>query len=146
MRDLTLSQGKSFGSWWVTKAWIDEMVNFLAEQGGFMKQGASLSSTEVSQLQPVVKEVGQQDSRYDNGNENVDISSMPHTQSGRAPFPPPNTASHAPMGMSGNDAHDDSGIGIRTPEEDFPMDKYTFQGTETPGLGGTHGQSGVDML
>ncbi|KAI9158769.1 Transcriptional regulator RFX1 [Paramyrothecium foliicola] len=133
MRDLTLSQGKSFGSWWVTKTWVDEMTCFLAEQGGFMKQKNSRSSTEALKPQPIIKDISRQNSRYSTGSEDL---SMSRSQSGRAPFPPSNTGSHAPMGVSGNDAHDDSGIGIRTPEEEFPMDKFTFTGTDNAGLMG----------
>ncbi|KAI9741891.1 MAG: hypothetical protein M1834_000280 [Cirrosporium novae-zelandiae] len=36
IRDITLGQGQSFGYWWVLKAWIDEMMQWLAEKGGFM--------------------------------------------------------------------------------------------------------------
>jgi regulatory factor X len=136
MRDLTLAQGKSFGSWWVTKTWVDEMVCFLAEQGGFMKQKSSQSPNEAPKPQAVSKEVSRQNSRYSSGSEDLNMSSMSHSQPGRAPFPPSNTTSHAPMGVSGGDAHDDSGIGIRTPEEEFPMDKFTFTGAEGAGLMG----------
>ena len=36
LRDLTMNGGRSFGSWWITKTWLDEMVLWLAEKGGFM--------------------------------------------------------------------------------------------------------------
>jgi regulatory factor X, other len=136
MRDLTLAQGKSFGSWWVTKAWIDEMACFLAEQGGFMKPKKTRSSVGASRPQPAIAEVSRQKLRCSSGSENLDMPNISHAQSDRAPFPPPSTGNHAPMAASGNDVHDDSGIGIRTPEEEFPIDKFTFAGAETPNLEG----------
>ncbi|MCJ1225360.1 hypothetical protein MMC12_002009 [Toensbergia leucococca] len=37
LRDITMGQALSFGSWWVTKVWVDEMLQWLAEKGGFMQ-------------------------------------------------------------------------------------------------------------
>jgi regulatory factor X len=139
MRDLTLAQGKSFGSWWVTKTWVDEMVCFIAEQGGYMKQKANLASTTVApNVEAAGKEAGRQNSRYSSASEELNLS---QSQPGRAPFPPP-SSNHTSSSKNNqapveNEAHDDSGIGIgiRTPEE-FPMDKYTYAGAETPALMG----------
>ncbi|KAL8843116.1 MAG: hypothetical protein Q9170_000246 [Blastenia crenularia] len=36
LRDITIAQALSFGSWWVTKTWVDEMLLWMAEKGGFM--------------------------------------------------------------------------------------------------------------
>ncbi|KAI9851415.1 MAG: hypothetical protein M1838_003766 [Thelocarpon superellum] len=36
LRDITVGGGRSFSSWWNMKMWIDEMVAFLAEEGGFL--------------------------------------------------------------------------------------------------------------
>lgn len=135
MRDLTLSQGKSFGSWWVTKTWVDEMVCFLAEQGGFLKK---TSSPPVLAADPNAEEAGKeasrQNSRYSSASEDLNLSHVAPSQPGRAPFPPPSKSNSNDQGSVAGDAHDDSGIGIRTPEEDFPMDKYTFAGSETPAM------------
>ena len=38
LRDITMAQSLSFGSWWVTKVWVDEMLQWLAEKGGFLEQ------------------------------------------------------------------------------------------------------------
>ncbi|KAJ8109421.1 hypothetical protein ONZ43_g6138 [Nemania bipapillata] len=130
MRDLTIAQGKSFGSWWVTKCWIDEMVAFLAEQGGFMQQSQS-STLEVHEATrsvsvPVgIASASQQDRRRSSGSVSLDVPQAPNTQAqpDRAPFPS-QVDSHDPL-YSNNP--DDSGIGIRTPEEDFHMDKFEFQ-------------------
>ncbi|KAJ4145742.1 hypothetical protein LMH87_004579 [Akanthomyces muscarius] len=139
MRDLTLSQGKSFGSWWVTKTWVDEMVCFIAEQGGFMKQKSSPVVNAAPNAEAAGKEASCQNSRYNNASEELNLS---QSQPGRAPFPPPanslngkaHNASSQPA--ADTDAHDDSGIGIRTPEEDFSMHKYTFAESEAPALMG----------
>ena len=40
LRDITIAQAVSFGSWWVTKVWVDEMLQWLAEKGGFMEHSA----------------------------------------------------------------------------------------------------------
>ncbi|KAK7402951.1 hypothetical protein QQX98_011303 [Neonectria punicea] len=137
MRDLTLAQGKSFGSWWVTKTWVDEMVCFLAEQGGFMKQKLSQSTSGTASTQPQasLKEPSRQPSRYSTGSDDLNLGNMSEGQAGRAPFPPVSRTNQNSMGVSGGDLHDDSGIGIRTPEEDFPMDKFGFTGTENQDQG-----------
>ncbi len=41
LRDITMAQALSFGSWWVTKVWVDEMLLWLAEKGGFMEYSAN---------------------------------------------------------------------------------------------------------
>ncbi|KAK2590928.1 hypothetical protein QQS21_011389 [Conoideocrella luteorostrata] len=136
MRDLTLAQGKSFGSWWVTKTWVDEMVCFLAEQGGFMKQKArpQQSTSTGADAETAEKDTSRQNSRYSSGSDDINLSNVSQSQPGRAPFPPPPSTNQASVGVSGGDPHDDSGIGIRTPEEDFPMDKFAFAGTENVGM------------
>lgn len=37
LRDITIAQALSFGSWWVTKTWVDEMLLWEAEKGGFLE-------------------------------------------------------------------------------------------------------------
>jgi len=137
MRDITITQGKSFGSWWVTKCWIDEMISFLAEHGGFMKMTTTQSSLDVANKQTTSKEVSRQGSRYSSGSDDFSMPNVTQSQPDRAPFPSaPGPKSHD-MDMN-NASHDDSGIGIRTPEEDFPMDKFDFpQGAEHELLGPT---------
>ncbi|WQF79950.1 Putative RFX-like DNA-binding protein [Colletotrichum destructivum] len=131
MRDLTMAQGKSFGSWWVTKCWIDEMTSFLAEQGGFLQMKTSGASAAVANAQPTTQEASRQGSRYSTGSEEFNFSSLPQAQPDKAPFPPSTSQSQVDSaGMTAGSNPDDSGIGIRTPEEDFPMDKYTFSHSE----------------
>ncbi|KAH8683292.1 RFX DNA-binding domain-containing protein [Tricladium varicosporioides] len=127
MRDLTISQGKSFGAWWVTKCWIDEMIAFMAEQGGFMEYTTST----IPQLDQTKQNLGsraqsQHGSRYSsgsdeflrqNGNTDIDVP---------APQPMDATSQAAMNAMNAAAGYDDSGIGMRTPEEDFPTGKYDF--------------------
>ncbi|KAI0011086.1 RFX DNA-binding domain-containing protein [Xylariaceae sp. FL0662B] len=134
MRDLTIAQGKSFGSWWVTKCWVDEMVAFIAEQGGFMKSRSSSTPVTSAPRGPVThKDAIQQGSRLSSGSEELNMSNVSQSQPDRAPFPSQLEANgQDPLHTSPN--HDDSGIGIRTPEEDFPMDKFEFQQNHGQGL------------
>ncbi|WAO93702.1 RFX-type winged-helix domain-containing protein [Fusarium falciforme] len=137
MRDLTLSQGKSFGSWWVTKAFLDEMMCFMVAQGGFMKQKMSQTTGGPTPTPPPATQEtagSRQNSRYNGSAEELGVNTASQNQGERAPFPPAKTNQNS-MGMSGNDGLDDSGIGIRTPEEDFPMDKFSFTGSENPDHG-----------
>lgn len=145
MRELTISQGKSFGSWWVTKVWIDEMIGFLVEQGGFMKMKKVLSRTNPDETrhelterdieshaeQPAPEETPRDaNSRESSAGGTSQHRHMPPngalemtaSQPGRAPFPPKREAI-APAQV---DVDEDSGIGIQTPDEEFTMDKFTF--------------------
>ena len=45
LRDITMATAVSFGQWTVTKVWVDEMMQWLAEKGGFLDY--SPSSTEM---------------------------------------------------------------------------------------------------
>ncbi|KAK0727958.1 RFX DNA-binding domain-containing protein [Lasiosphaeria miniovina] len=129
MRDLTIAQGKSFGSWWVTKCWIDEMIQFLAEHGGFLKQKAAQSPLEVPKQQATSRLLSNPGSRYSSTSEDFNMSRLSDSQPDRAPFP---------SGPSGNNTqqtnHDDSGIGIRTPDEDLPGEKFGLGTANTQDL------------
>ena len=37
LRDITMATAVSFGQWTVTKVWVDEMMHWLAEKGGFLE-------------------------------------------------------------------------------------------------------------
>ncbi|RWA08246.1 hypothetical protein EKO27_g6845 [Xylaria grammica] len=122
MRDLTIAQGKSFGSWWVTKCWIDEMVAFLAEQGGFMQSRSStpiVDQTKRSISVPIdATNASEEERRHNSDSMDLGVSRAlsAQAQPDSAPFP---------SRVDGHDP-DDSGIGIRTPEEDFPIGKFEF--------------------
>ncbi|KAI1338993.1 RFX DNA-binding domain-containing protein [Xylariaceae sp. FL0016] len=131
MRDITIAQGKSFGSWWVTKCWIDEMVSFIAEQGGFMQTRSSAAVPTSSQLSsPAMKNASQTGRPLSTGNDDPNASQVTQSQPDRAPFS---------SRMDGQDLlhsanPDDSGIGIRTPEEELPVGKFGFQQAQPQGL------------
>ncbi|KAK4164885.1 transcriptional regulator RFX1 [Cladorrhinum sp. PSN259] len=123
MRDLTIGQGKSFGSWWVTKCWVDEMIQFMAEQGGFMEQKSATAPLVVSKRQTAPRELSNHGSRYSSASDDFNLSRVSESQPDRAPFP------SAPSAASLQSNPDDSGIGIRTPDEDLPGEKFEL----TPG-------------
>ncbi|KIH94281.1 regulatory factor X, other [Sporothrix brasiliensis 5110] len=145
MRDLTIQQGKSFGSWWVTKCWIDEMVAFLAEQGGFLRQTSShqdllgnVQGSGVSQKNTSAgRDASRSGARYSGATDDANSPHIPQSQPDRAPFPSApshsSTTNQESMNMA-NGNHDDSGIGIRTPDEDFPMDKFSFSNADSQEL------------
>ncbi|PQE16629.1 cephalosporin c regulator 1 protein [Rutstroemia sp. NJR-2017a BBW] len=124
MRDLTIAQGKSFGAWWVTKCWIDEMIAFMAEQGGFMQRDNIQSPLGDGSRPPATsRRTSQQGNRYSTGNDEFlgrglnNDRSMPASQ-------PMDVAREAAMNAAAG--HDDSGIGMRTPDDEFAMGKYGF--------------------
>ncbi|KAK4177221.1 RFX DNA-binding domain-containing protein [Triangularia setosa] len=134
MRDLTIGQGKSFGSWWVTKCWLDEMVEFMAEQGGFMQQKSSQIPLSVPKNRQVAAQRdlsgGHGGSRYSSASDDFNLGRVSGDHQGqpdRAVFP-----SGPSAGQQSNP--DDSGIGIRTPDEDLPGEKF---GIASPGPGET---------
>ncbi|KAK8041172.1 cephalosporin C regulator 1 [Apiospora phragmitis] len=125
MRDLTIAQGKSFGSWWVTKCWVDEMISFLAEQGGFMRLKSSLPRAASSASRSVpAKESSRQESQVSNASEDFhNMPNMSQQQPNRAPFPS-QLETQGRDSLSVGDNPDDSGIGMRTPDEEFPLEKF----------------------
>ena len=38
LRDITVNQVQSFGAWWITKVWVDEMMLWMAEMGGYLEE------------------------------------------------------------------------------------------------------------
>ncbi|KAL3427066.1 RFX DNA-binding domain-containing protein [Phlyctema vagabunda] len=125
MRDLTINQGKSFGAWWVTKCWIDEMIAFMAEQGGFMeyKTARATKGTRVQQQSDASRAASIRGSRYSSGSEGF-------ATLGDGLSRPMEATSQAAMNAAAG--HDDSGIGMRTPEDDFTsMGKYEYRGNTT---------------
>lgn len=128
MRDLTINQGKSFGAWWVTKCWIDEMISFMAEQGGFMEYKTSQAKRQESARQNTGQGVSNPASRYSSGSDEF-LRENGHADGTVSVPRPMDVASQAAMNAAAG--HDDSGIGIRTPDDDFSMGKYDFTRDET---------------
>lgn len=128
VRDMTLGVVPSYSSWWVVKVFLDEEIWFLAEAGGFLRTEVIRGIPTSSRAASTFQENGRQGSAADNAEaERTQSPQIPAAgspgQSDRAPFPPKQlkeTTADAP------DLHDDSGIGIRTPDTDYPMDKFTF--------------------
>ncbi|KAI1260032.1 hypothetical protein F5Y18DRAFT_269660 [Xylariaceae sp. FL1019] len=139
IRDITIGTGKTFGSWWVTKCWLDEMVAFLAEQGGFMQSPSSIHFDESMKRPGSANTEGEGvmhlGSRPQTSSTDVNTShvAIPQAQPDRAPFP----SGHDSLGPINPD---DSGIGIRTPEaDDCPMDdpmdsKMDYEDNQAHGL------------
>lgn len=130
MRDLTIAQGKSFGSWWVTKCWVDEMIAFLAEQGGFMNLKSTSAQAVVTPHRPSVPAPVPSGPASQTSSHTRDYSAAAKAQApqaNRASFPPQvETNTRDPLGLPVNP--DDSGVGMRTPDDDDPpLDKFDFQ-------------------
>lgn len=153
MQDITIKSGASFGSWWVTKCWLDQMINFMAEKGGFM----SYKTSQVRRQQtprpieqqseainvpngPTFHDVPQDDfarqnfmQQLPNGNGN----SNGHANMSHASMMPVSNVDPATQTIMNVAAgHDDSGIGIRTPDDEFSMAKFNFSDAQmgTPNM------------
>ncbi|KAH8598005.1 RFX DNA-binding domain-containing protein [Bisporella sp. PMI_857] len=134
MRDLTIAQGKSFGAWWVTKCWIDEMISFMAEQGGFMEYKSSYlnrrGSTKHSMKDRISERHG---SRYSSGSDDF-LRGNGQIEGSVSVSMPMDITSQAAINSAAG--HDDSGIGMQTPDDDFVMTKYNFvRGDSHPHMG-----------
>ncbi|KAG9231647.1 RFX DNA-binding domain-containing protein [Amylocarpus encephaloides] len=133
MRDLTICQGKSFGAWWVTKCWIDEMIAFMAEQGGFMNYTASQTAEKDDEKNGLERQAAsQQGSRYSSGS---DEFLRQGNGDGEASIPQPMIAT-SEAAINSAAGHDDSGISMRTPEDDFTISKYDYNRNGSQQLNG----------
>ncbi|KAI1761350.1 RFX DNA-binding domain-containing protein [Hypoxylon sp. FL1150] len=148
MRDFTIAQGKSFGSWWVLKCWIDEMIQYIAAYGGYMGTKSTVTRESGAASKTQTHDIGQQGSRLGSSSDEFGMARLSQPQPDSAPFPsqleaqPGSQSSRAQSEAHGQNLlqpqpsapmnPDDSGIelgiGIRTPEEDFPQEyeKYGF--------------------
>lgn len=138
MQDITIKSGASFGSWWVTKCWIDEMISFMAEKGGFMEyREAMRPRSSVPQNIPQRTVVGNSSAAFGHNNmarqqqyQNGAMNNNDMMTSGV----PMDAISQAAMNAAAG--HDDSGIGMRTPDDDYSMSKFNFSDAQmgTPNL------------
>lgn len=142
MRDITIAQGKSFGAWWVTKCWIDEMITFMAEQGGFMEYKTSRSSPNFqsnqkpqAQQNGAMRTMNHHETRYSSGSDEY-LRATGHVDVGMHTSRPMEPTSQAAMNAAAG--HDDSGIG---PEEDFAISKYDYSRPISQVQHGMHGIS-----
>jgi len=126
MRDLTINQGKSFGAWWVTKCWIDEMIAFLAEQGGFMEYKTTRSTENQQHRESLSAPATTRNDGISVGLANSDFQRSNGTVPGQPSLSRPmDVASQAAMNAAAG--HDDSGIGMRSPDEDYTSIKYDYE-------------------
>lgn len=154
LRDITLGGGQSFGAWWVTKCWLDEMVAFMAEQGGFMEYRspsyASYLSRPVTASKPVPNLGRETSGLHKNASTNGAHSQHESRYSpiGAEDFAHSHHIKPSPLGMdNGNpespmdngssnvmhesvsqaaNTHDDSGISLRTSDDEFANAKFAY--------------------
>lgn len=139
MRDLTISRAESFGAWWCLKCWIDEMIWFLAEKGGFMQQSTTHAingtkrksqheSDEVDHRNHKRLSTGSvpEDSGFHEDSQFV-MSMTGNSSQVLAPLTP--SLENQNQHVVNPDAHpnfaDDSGISLRMSGDDSPMTKFT---------------------
>ncbi|KAI9881330.1 MAG: hypothetical protein M1830_003337 [Pleopsidium flavum] len=138
LRDITMAQAYSFGSWWITKVWVDEMVEWLAEKGGFMEHApTSFSITEtgltldaasdVFHSRPRTAASSHAESRF--SSVDVDLGSAGGSYGANNGGPVQingsvETAKPA-AALSHLQSHDDSGISLGVSDEDLSMAKYS---------------------
>jgi regulatory factor X len=141
MRDLTIKSGQSFGSWWVTKCWIDEMISFMAEKGGFMEYKTSQIRRNDTTVQSQQNRTPELNPGMYNGGSMDDFGRQQYMNGSNdhgiiIPGPMDATSNAAMNAVSG---HDDSGIGMRTPDDEFSMSKFNFSDAQmgTPNMDGT---------
>lgn len=127
VRDLTISSADSFGAWWCLKCFLDEMVWFLAEKGGFMKQNSTkaVGSTKRKHEDEPTGSEKRKSMRYSTGSASDDaiLALMESEQPGLGGGAP-NGDQQAVLDMNTAN-YDDSGISLRMSGEDSPMSKFT---------------------
>jgi len=83
LRDVTVAQAQSFGSWWVTKCWVDEMLLWMAEMGGFLDAGsvALTPPTHAPMSAETVDDSDRAPSRHSNSHQSaglgIDMNTVP---------------------------------------------------------------------
>ncbi len=137
LRDITMATALSFGSWWITKVWVDEMVEWLAEKGGFMEHTPMAFSTrptalaldtasDVFQSRPRTAASSHAESRF--SSVDVDFRTAGGNYGTNNGEPVQTTASAEPInstaGLGHLQNHDDSGISLGVSDEDLSLAKY----------------------
>lgn len=128
-RDLTINSAESFGAWWCLKCWIDEMIWFLAEKGGFMNQCSTQavhSKRKKSQQGPEEAE-SRKSMRLSTGSAS-DEAILSLIESSQQVLTPGLNNENQHGGLDLNTAsYDDSGISLRMSGDESPMSKFTSQ-------------------
>ena len=124
MRDMTIGSAPSFGNWWVTKSWVDEMIQFMAERGGFMSCKTHRTTKDDGLSQSgMSRRASEHESRYSSASEEFLRETSNGDGSGTLTRPMDITSQAAMNSAAGLD---DSGISMRTPEDEFTMAKYQY--------------------
>ncbi|KAI9776229.1 MAG: hypothetical protein M1835_005581 [Candelina submexicana] len=155
LRDITIAQGQSFGSWWISKIWIDEMMLWLAEKGGFMDYSSSAIQDAEAAFAADVTEGFSADPRSRASSHGSHLSNAKADYSTVSTYRPNgvgvshrgvsmDAASQAALatavGFSNDQGHDDSGIGMPISEEDINnLEKYN--GFVTEAIDGAQAES-----
>lgn len=139
MRDLTISRADSFGAWWCLKCWIDEMICFLAEKGGFMKQSRTQTvrgTKRKAQFEPEDIDAHSskrlstgsvpEDSGFQDDSQFV-VNMADNSSQVLAPLTPSveNQNQHVVNLDTTANFADDSGISLPMSGDDSPMTKFT---------------------
>jgi regulatory factor X len=131
MRDLTIKSGASFGAWWVTKCWIDEMISFMAEKGGFMNYNTirkrEREAFAASRPMTTMDLPGVPQGHLQGNFMNIQSPDKPAVS-----IPGPMEARNQDTNSLAN--YDDSGIAMRSPEDDYMMNKFGFNEMHAGGV------------
>lgn len=127
MRDLTIKSGQSFGAWWVTKCWIDEMISFMAEKGGFMEYKITRAYGYEASGQSYPNGIANQhETQYSSAGQDMTRNLHDNSTTKQSISVPGPLEARTQAELSATVGHDDSGIGMRSPEDDFSMGKFGF--------------------
>lgn len=138
LRDITMGQSLSFGSWWVTKVWVDEMVEWLAEKGGFMEHTPTTTSTTATALaldatsdlfhsRPRTAASSHAESRFSSVDVDFEPAAVALSANNGGPVQTTGSAEsvNPPTGLGHLQSHDDSGISLGISDEDLSLAKYS---------------------
>ncbi|KAI9888948.1 MAG: hypothetical protein M1814_006126 [Vezdaea aestivalis] len=138
LRTITMGGGNSFGSWWITKTWLDEMAHWLAEVGGFLEHvpgddvnlATTYNSHELhhdSRFSSISDDFNSTLDSHGTGLNTTTQSSNTLVQASAAPALHSTTKTSVKSSSFGTSLdHDDSGIGMRMSDEESSMGKFDF--------------------
>ncbi|KAI9677529.1 MAG: hypothetical protein M1817_006483 [Caeruleum heppii] len=129
LRDITMNGGKSFGSWWITKLWLDEMIAWMAEKGGFMRHSPLTEAEETTKDsttgRPSTQEALSHASRSRSGASSLHDSRFSSVDNdSEQPVRHDRHGSKMPFDLDDRQDlqnHNDSGIGMRMGDEDLSL-------------------------
>ncbi|EME43198.1 hypothetical protein DOTSEDRAFT_132769 [Dothistroma septosporum NZE10] len=155
LRDITIMSGLSYGHWWVLKIFVDEMVLWLAEMGGFLEPaiaaapangnsmfqspvlengtGRSHSGSRMSSMGPTNSAIGghedtTQSMFMPDGSQGYAAHQQQHSHAHGLPFQPVRQTSALSKQLQPETNIDDSGIGMSLMDDDLTMSKFGVTG------------------